>query len=345
MRRASGSEPAGTVRAGVAAGIRAYLARYPAVSFDRLAAAAGLEPARFADADAWIEQDRWVVLLESIAGATGNAAWAIEYAMELPWKDLGVLGYVIQHSPTFGAALDNSARYLAVQQTGGRLVLDANAATARVTYAMADPRIVEFGRNAESVFALIVRVARELAGVPTWAPREVAFAHAAPDAVGLHERYFRAPVRFGRATNTLVFSAGELGAPLVTADAGLLPFLLRHAEECLTRMPAAAPFSDEVRRAVMVAISAGEPSIEEVAARLGASARSVQRRLHDDGQSFKAIVEASRLALAQRYLADPALSLTETAFLLGYSELSAFSRAFRRWTGKTALERRRELVR
>jgi AraC-like DNA-binding protein len=67
----------------------------------------------------------------------------------------------------------------------------------------------------------------------------------------------------------------------------------------------------------------------------------VQRRLAADELSFKAVVDETRLALAERYLADPALSLTETAFLLGYSDLSAFSRAFRRWTGRTALEFRR----
>jgi AraC-like DNA-binding protein len=95
-----------------------------------------------------------------------------------------------------------------------------------------------------------------------------------------------------------------------------------------------------VRRAVIAAISTGDPTIDNVAGRLGQSVRSLQRRLQAD-RSFKELVEETRLDLAQRYLADPELTLTETAFLLGYSDLSAFSRAFKRWTGKTALDVRR----
>jgi AraC-like DNA-binding protein len=337
--------PGGMVRAGVAATLRAHLeARYPKVAFDRLVLAAGLDPALLAVPDTMIDQDRWVAVLEATARETGNPCFSIELAFALPWRDLGVLGYVILHSPTVGAAMENSARYLAVQQTGGSLALTVGPAIARYTYAMLDPRITEYGQNAESVFALVVRIVRELAGVASWGPREVTFTHRGPDDPGRHERLLRCPVRFARKENALVLASGDLATRLATADATLLPILIRHAAESLTRAPSKGAFSDEVRRAVIAAISAGEPTIEEVATRLGTNPRSVQRRLAADRLSFKAIVETSRLALSERYLADPRLSLTEAAFLLGYSDLSAFSRAFRRWTGKTALEFRRSLA-
>jgi AraC-like DNA-binding protein len=117
----------------------------------------------------------------------------------------------------------------------------------------------------------------------------------------------------------------------------LLPILMRHADECLAKMPSADDFVGNVRRLVIASLASEEVTIEGIAARVGLSARSLQRRLQESDSSFKDVVDEARLALARRYLDDPALTLTEAAFLLGYSELSAFSRAFRRWTGTTAV--------
>lgn len=331
----------GVVRAGVATTFRDQLARYRGVSPDRLIQEAGIDPDQLGDPDGLLDQARWVALLEAAADATGDPCIGLELAIGLPWKDLGVLGYVVLHSPTAGAALANSARYLAVQQTGGRLALDVGARTARYAYTMADPRITAYGQHAESLFALAVRLVRERTGDPAWAPRELELRHAAPADPARHARFFRCPVRFGRPTYAMIVAAADLAAPFTTADAGLLPVLLRHAEECLARAPAAGDLVADVRRAVIAAISAGDPAIEDVASRLGTSGRSLQRRLAAGGRSYKAVVDETRLGLARRYLADPTLSLTETAFLLGYSDLSAFSRAFRRWTGTTALAFRR----
>ena len=100
-------------------------------------------------------------------------------------------------------------------------------------------------------------------------------------------------------------------------------------------------FDHHVRRVVASSLRSGDINIEHIAMRLGTSARTIQRRLQERGRSFKDLVAETRLALSRRYLANSSLSLTETAFLLGYSELSAFSRAFRRWTGVSALEFRR----
>src|SRR5262245_26616169 len=106
----TGSVTAGTVRAGVTATFRSFLARYPRVSADRLIQAAGIEPRRIGDPDAQIDQQQWVALLEAAADATGNPCLGLELALQVPWKDLGVLAYVALNSPTLGAALENSAR-------------------------------------------------------------------------------------------------------------------------------------------------------------------------------------------------------------------------------------------
>ena len=97
----------------------------------------------------------------------------------------------------------------------------------------------------------------------------------------------------------------------------------------------------EVRRLVASMLGSTTITIEDVAARMTTSVRTVQRQLQVHGQTFKQLVDDVRSTMARRHLADPEVTLTEAAFMLGYSELSAFSRAFRRWTGQSAQEYRR----
>jgi AraC-like DNA-binding protein len=211
----------------------------------------------------------------------------------------------------------------------------------RLAYTPGDPSIGPHGQPTEQVLAMYTRVCREAVGFETWAPREVHFRHRAPKDSTAQRRFFGAPVHYGQTDDALLFATTDLRAPMKAADPELLPILVRHADECLKKLPRSDDFRDGVRRVVIAELGSGDVTIERVADRLGMSARSVQRRLQEDGPSFKDLVAETRLALSRRYLGDPSLTLTEAAYLLGYSDLSAFSRAFRRWTGTSAIEFRR----
>src|SRR5262245_32761286 len=104
-------------------------------------------------------------------------------------------------------------------------------------------------------------------------------------------------------------------------------------------------FVAKVTRMVVSMLSTGDGNVERVADRLGVSRRTLQRRLRDCGAVFNDIVTNTRLELSSLYLGDASLTLTEVAFRLGYSDLSAFSRAFRRWTGRSPIRFRRDLLR
>jgi len=330
----------GFVRAEITRSLGPFLAGYPGVSGDQLLRRAGIGPAQLADPDALLSLKLCIELLESAAAETGDPAFGVRWAEQLPLGDLGVLGYVLLHSPTIGSALANGCRYFAVQQTSGGTTLAVEGTHARLTYAV-DTALGPHGQDSELVLALYVRIIRDGTANPRWAPTEVCFAHRRPASIAAQERFFQAPVRYGEPEDVLVLPAVELRVPLHTADSGLLPILLRHATECLARLPAEDDFCSDVQRVLISAMSSGEVAIDHVATALGMSPRSVQRRLQDTGRSFTQLVADTRLELSRRYLEDPAISLTEAAFLLGYSDLSAFSRAFRRWTGSTALEFRR----
>jgi AraC-like DNA-binding protein len=331
----------GWTRTGAARGLRAFLARYPALDPDALLREAGVGPRELADPDARIPFARNVALFERAARESGDSALGLAYAIQLPWQDLGVVGYVVLHSATLGAALANACRYHAIQQTSGGATLEVGPRLTRLRYTPGDPSIGPHAQNSEIVIAMYTRLCREAAGFATWAPREVHFRHRAPADPGPQRRFFAAPVHYRRDEDAMILATADLRAPMKTADPDLLAILLRHAERSLAELPAADDFLAGVRRAVIDELGAGEATIERIAERLETSARSLQRRLREEGRSFKELVAETRLALARRYLADPSLSLTDTAYLLGYSDLSAFSRAFRRWTGISAIELRR----
>ncbi|MGA9526123.1 MAG: helix-turn-helix transcriptional regulator, partial [Myxococcaceae bacterium] len=110
----------------------------------------------------------------------------------------------------------------------------------------------------------------------------------------------------------------------------------------LARLPKADDFVLQVRQRVTSALSGGEPTLEAIASQLAITPRTLQRRLKEHGTTYQLLLEELRRELALRYLRDHGLEISEVAFLLGFSEPSAFHRAFRRWTGTTPLSFRRQ---
>jgi AraC-like DNA-binding protein len=143
------------------------------------------------------------------------------------------------------------------------------------------------------------------------------------------------PVRYGAPETRLVMFRSALERPLPRHDPSLFAYLERHAATVLARASATGPTRDRVRRLITEALRHGEPSQAEVSRRLALSERTLQRRLREEATSFAEILDAVRSELSQLYLREANLAAGEVAFLLGYSEPSAFHRAFRRWTGVT----------
>lgn len=143
-------------------------------------------------------------------------------------------------------------------------------------------------------------------------------------------------VRYGR----MVFVRSDWDASLKGANPRLRAALEAHAYELQREEARAQGLGERVRAALGQLLRDGEPRIAEVAQRLGMTARTLQRRLQDEGLGFTTLVDESRMELARRYLADPTLSIAEVSFALGYSEPSAFTRAFKRWSGRAPAEYR-----
>jgi AraC-like DNA-binding protein len=174
-------------------------------------------------------------------------------------------------------------------------------------------------------------------------PSEVRFQHPAPADTGEHLRIFRCPVLFGQADNALVFPKRLLSTPLGQADAQVRLMLDAYAERLLGEIQQGHSMLDRARLELIRQLPEAGAELGLIAARLAISPRTLQRRLREAGLSFNRLVDETRQQLVLRYLRDPALELAEIAFLVGFSEPGSLARAFRRWTGQSPGEYRRQL--
>ena len=183
-------------------------------------------------------------------------------------------------------------------------------------------------------FAAVVSLCR-VAVDEDWIPLAVEFQHSKPQDTTEHARLFRCPVIFDAPFNKLTFNSASLSLPIEQADEGLVRMLDRHAQELLAKYPPRDTVIDNARTVITRELNGGNPSLEHVAAQLGLSERTLQRKLQELGTSHNDLVEQIRRELAMRYLKEPDMAICEVAYLTGFSEPSSFHRAFKRWTGVT----------
>lgn len=184
----------------------------------------------------------------------------------------------------------------------------------------------------DAELAFFVCFGRRMTATPV-APLELWVRPARPAHASEYRRLFACPVRFGQRADTLWVPTAALDTPLLAANPELHTLLAatadRHLDELGDRL------TTRVRAVIESLLPEGPPAIDAVAGRLATSERSLQRGLKDEGTSFTELVDATRQALARRYLAEDRFALAEISYLVGFSHPNSFYRAFRRWTGTT----------
>lgn len=307
---------------------------------ERFFEATDLTPEMLTDAETRISASQFCVAWAEAIRLSGDPLLALHIAEATPPGAFGIVEYVCRSAPTLRDALGQWCRFLGILDDA----VEVGLVESRGRWAL---RVITESEapapaSHELCFALIVRHARTL--VEGFRVAEARFTHRATDShAAQHRAYFEAPVCFGAEQTELVFETPALDAPLKTADPSLLAILLPTADEKRARTSPHPLFTDQVRRALRTALTNDDAQLDRVAKRLGMTGRSMQRRLKDEGTSFQNVRDDMRRELADRYLGD-GMSFAEIAFLLGFSEPSAFFRAFKRWTGLTPFERRATLV-
>jgi AraC-like DNA-binding protein len=282
-----------------------------------------------------------VALYEAAAAGSGDEGFGLRVGAASHPAMFDVLGHATMSCATLRDAFATITRYLRVLQEGAVITLVDDGALARARYAIVDRDVGPHRHEVEATLGIMLRFLDATLG--DFTPVHVHFEHAAPRDARLHAETFRAPVAFGRPANEIAFAAALLDRSMPRADPGLRAILERHIVEMLAKMPPRGDLVEDVRGCVARMLEQGEPPIGKVARAQAMSGRTLQRRLREQGTTFAEILEEVRKDLALRYLADARHQTADAAFLLGYAELSTFHRAFRRWTGMSPGEWRRQL--
>lgn len=304
-----------------------------------LLAVAQVDPAQLDDPDAELPTVALQRLWHEAPRLTDDDDFGLHLAEQLQAHDLGGLGFAVRSSSTLGESYGRIARYFRlVHPEAGLEVIEAGH-RALVRHVPASIGIPP-RHAAEFTLGVLTYIGRREAGAP-FRLREVRFSHAQPDRLDEHLRTFACTVRFEQPHNELELDREALALPFVRAEPALCEVLDRHLQELIAKLPSNKSFLDRVRAALVDELRDGEPTLERLAERLHTSERSLQRHLQREGSSLQALLAEVRTSLAIRYLTERRESIAEVAFLLGFSEVSTFHRAFKRWTGETPAAYRR----
>jgi AraC-like DNA-binding protein len=307
----------------------------------RLYASVNFDPSVLLDPDNRIPFAQLVALYEKAAELTGDHNFGLHLGQNINPTAFDVVGYCALNSPTLGAAFARVARYHSIWTDGALFTLETSNDTSAIVYSYADTSIKDHRQDAEMTLATVTTLCRNIAS-PDFAPTTVEFQHDAPRDTEEHIKLFRCPVEFRASSNKLTFPSSFLSLPIAKADASLCAVLDRHAEELLAKFPPRDSLVEQVRSIITNELRGGDPSLERVADELSLTPRTLQRKLQELGTSHNELLDHMHRQLAMRYLGEREMAICEVAYLLGFSESSSFHRAFKRWTGVTPKEYRRD---
>jgi AraC-like DNA-binding protein len=250
-----------------------------------------------------------------------------------------VLDYLGTTGPTLGDGLRRVAAYFRLIDPRGDLRVEESSGQVGLVFSAVDGAPLPQAAQ-EFTLAILVSRAREAAAQP-WDPLGVRFTFPHPDDMSEYVRFFRVRPRFGADSAAVILSRDAWELPARAGDPELFALLDAHARLLLDRDPSGADLVAKVRLAIAVELPGVRPSLAAVARRIGTSRRSLQRSLEARKATFEELVDAVRRERAQAFLSAGDVSLAEVSWLLGFSEQSAFARAFKRWAGRSPTEHRR----
>ncbi|MBM7060266.1 AraC family transcriptional regulator [Pseudomonas sp. UL073] len=281
--------------------------------------------------DSFIPYRKFAALLALATQSSATPLFALRFGLHQGVSSLGPLLYLIRNAGTVGAAINELTQYFHLHVSVAQLRLEVEGEHALFHY---DPTEVKDVVSHRLVVELVVggamQLMRTLLG-NRWQPRALLLQSAPLCETQAYARLIGLTPQFNAACNAWLFDAKLLETPLSSGDQELHRLIQQHLDALdqisMQELPA------YVRQLLRNLLPSGRATMEQIADYMDLHPRTLQRYLAEEGTSFQVLLNETRQAMAQRYLGDSTLSLTQLAAMLGYSELSAFSRAFQRWFG------------
>ena len=286
------------------------------------------------DSSARLKVQNQISFVNLVARDLSDEFLGFHLALKPDLREIGWLYYVSASSSNFSEALKRAARYSSFVNEGISLQqADNGGLTVRINYVGVSRHLDR--HQIEFIVTILLRMARQVTDLRL-TPIRMRFIHRRDHICPEFVDFFGGKIEFGAPVDDITFASSVRDAPIASADPFLNKLLIAYCEEALARRPAHRPsFISSVENAIIPLLPHGKALSGEIAQRLGVSQRTLARSLSAEGSTFSEVLESLRRDLADRYLADRDLSISEVAWLLGYQEVSAFTHAFRRWTGRS----------
>ncbi len=284
----------------------------------------------------------WRDLLTTLDQQLQRPALGLEIAQLVEAKHLGIIGYLALSSKTLGEAFMRYHDYHRLIYDGSPLQVQGEGNYFSIGWIE-----VPFQLNTQLTDEIAIALMTEFMKANVQNPHvvqlyEVHFQHAMPKNIVLYEQYFGCKVRFSQARNQVLMHVSELSRPLKQGDQTLQKLLMQQAKALLEKFPYSTLVDQQLQQAILIGLQKNLFQIKHIAEQMNFSVRQLQRHLQKQGKTYQQCMQEIRCMLAMQYLKDPHLSLQETAMLLGYSEQSAFQRAFKQWTQLTPQQWRQQ---
>jgi len=274
-----------------------------------------------------------VKFINLVADGLDDDFLGLALAQNIDAREVGLLYYVFASSDTLAEGLQRIARYSTIQNEG-----------VRITYRELDGIVITFEyvdvarrtdrHQIEFFVSMLLKICRQTTR-RNLSPSSIRLVHRRTGLHNSYRSYFGCDVTFGSKLDQIIFPASIGATPLLNADQFLNSLLVKYCEEAARTRRAAESWQTRLENVIVPLLPHRQSGMAEVARRLGVSQQTLTRRLASEGCTFSGVLDKLRMDLAEHYLADPSLQISQIAWLLGYREASAFNHALKRRTGKT----------
>ena len=302
---------------------------------DALLRSVGIEPDSPINPAQMLPDAEYYAFLEKIARAeTNGTTLPLRAGAAMRCDDYGAFGLAWKSALNLRGSYERAERYARVLTSVSTYELETAEQGAFIHLHRDGDRRLGMRLSNEATIASIVSISQQVS-TRKFQPLAVYFKHSAPSCLDGHKAYFSCPIYFDSDRDALLVSRESLQTRNYLGDESISKFFDTHLEAEMSKFADNNSLEKQVRIYISRSLSEGIPTISDVARHFSISGRTLQRRLSELGYSYQALVDESRRQLAQRLLQQTDYSLVEIAFMTGFSEQSAFTRAFKRWAGQT----------
>ena len=315
-------------------------ARAAGVAVSTLVERLGIEPDDLEDPELWLPARKVEEFLALVGDKKGLSAPGLWVGEQICAEAADLVGYAMRTATNLGEAYRTAARYYGLVGTGVEVYYRESDDYGHLIHAVTPDRVQGRRHRDELIVASVVTLGRHITG-QRWMPHHISFQHGRPDDASAHVALFGENVRFREPATEIVIDRATASLESHMADGALHDILERYAQTLLREQSGMVPLLRKLRETILHTLPAGDITVDGVASALNMSSRTLQRRLREHGTTYGDVLRQTRQYMAEGLLGESTTSVDEIAFMLGYSNTPAFSRAFKEWTdvSPTALRR------